>query len=1328
MKTKSKIIIITMFILLLSLPISLVNKTVYAFYYPLPSVKESDLNDHRGDQVTGDDIVNTGLYLAGLGFTYSNVGTCTGFVTRTLMHLKVGLPLVSRNSNWNYCYTESGWNQPGYIYTAAWGPSGFKTQAEGMVSRGEAEYIGEIPFSKQTDNEYINSLGIQNGDLLVTPEQNGKSGHVAFAYIYNGLVKSLGAGSQIGISDLKSSQSNKEGDIYVYRLVKSTGNIKIDKTDEHGKALAGITFHVSGTNVDQDYITDNNGSIQIEGLSAGEYTVTETNVTYGLVINPTPVKINVVAGETVTYSVTNYYQTGRTRIHKVDSKEENPKGDAKLSGARYRLYAAENISQGSTLRYTTDQLVKEVTTGENGYSEWVENLPIGNYYWVEYNPSEGYLLNSEKIDVSIEYQGQSVDKANESECLSQEQKKYNRARVIKMDTSGDSSEKEIAVGAVIRLYLVSDPTQYYDATIREDGSAEFIDEEFKGKYPDEEYTIPYGVYNIKEIKGSEKDQDLHTQFYIQEYTLELTDNHRTETVIVADMGITPYIKVIKTDADNGETVEIAGAKFKIWDCQNNEFVTQMETPSGNMISEFETNDQGYFITPTYVQPGKYIIYETEAPKGYVLNEKWRLPENESDYGVEGKGGKLINLNKITIGIKDGEVFNPDEDVIYPVEMEDTQFKGKVEVNKTGEMIVGVSQTTKSAFDEAYELEQPKYEFKGLEGVEYTLKVKEDIMSPDGKHVNAPAGKEYKRTTDENGYAISDVLYCGVYEVTETKTPSGYITDTDIPDIKVVNDETQPIQTTSKDFKNIKQPTQIFVEKEMLNTEYKTDDEKIKVVIGLYTNQDIKNYNQTTTVIKKDTLLDVLSGEVEVGEKKQLASDVNLPEGTYYFKEIYVDYPYTIDDQNYEVIVKHNNTIDKVLKVYGPVIENTPKTVGKLTIVKLSTSCLVTAKDEPIVGGTLSKEEINELSSPILEWMKRNEIDEIKAVLTGEKQSSESSINNYNFKDYLLSEAVYAIYTDEACTKPLKYTENNEIVTVTTDEVGFGQIDMLPLGEYWLKEIKSPKYIYEDKTLEYNMDPDPTHIIIENTDANAIICRALWDDIPYGKVITKRDLFTGELVPNCVFKIEDKEGNEIVQATTDERGLFEMKLDWFKEGETYTYTEIEAPDIYDIDTTPHEFKIEFDEDGNIIKTEAQNIRKTREVIVRKLDAETGDPLQGCVFTIALIDEETGEQKVNALTGKPIYLVENATTNENGDFIIEKAPMGTYKFTEIKAPEGYELDEDLTGLVFTINNDSPETIIFEVTNTGDIAVVAIACLSLICVVGIVSVLKKNIKMSK
>ena len=110
---------------------------------------------------------------------------------------------------------------------------------------------------------------------------------------------------------------------------------------------------------------------------------------------------------------------------------------------------------------------------------------------------------------------------------------------------------------------------------------------------------------------------------------------------------------------------------------------------------------------------------------------------------------------------------------------------------------------------------------------------------------------------------------------------------------------------------------------------------------------------------------------------------------------------------------------------------------------------------------------------------------------------------------------------------------------------------------------------------------------------------------------------------------------------------------------------------------------------------------------------------------MIDPETGEQKVNAKTGEPIYLVENVETDENGEYIIPEAPMGTYKFLEIKAPEGYELDEDLTGYTFTIDNNSPETIIFEVTNTGDIAVIAIASVAVICAVGIVFVLKRNRK---
>ena len=119
MKAKNKLIIAAL-IMLVCLPILASCQNVFA----ITAITADQLPTNRGDQVTGDDIVNTGRYLYGKGFTYSNVGTCTGFVTRVLVHLRVGLNLVSRNDNWNYCYTDEAWDKPGYIYTAAWDPAG----------------------------------------------------------------------------------------------------------------------------------------------------------------------------------------------------------------------------------------------------------------------------------------------------------------------------------------------------------------------------------------------------------------------------------------------------------------------------------------------------------------------------------------------------------------------------------------------------------------------------------------------------------------------------------------------------------------------------------------------------------------------------------------------------------------------------------------------------------------------------------------------------------------------------------------------------------------------------------------------------------------------------------------------------------------------------------------------------------------------------------------------------------------------------------------------------------------------------------------------------
>ena len=133
---------------------------------------------------------------------------------------------------------------------------------------------------------------------------------------------------------------------------------------------------------------------------------------------------------------------------------------------------------------------------------------------------------------------------------------------------------------------------------------------------------------------------------------------------------------------------------------------------------------------------------------------------------------------------------------------------------------------------------------------------------------------------------------------------------------------------------------------------------------------------------------------------------------------------------------------------------------------------------------------------------------------------------------------------------------------------------------------------------------------------------------------------------------------------------------------------------------------------------------KELIVKKTDEETGEPLQGCKFSIVLLDEN-GEPYVNE-AGETVYLVKDAVTDENGEYRVEEPVYGTYKFIEVEAPEGYDLaEQEMEGYEFTINDKTPDTLIFEVTNTGDIAVVAIAVVAVVCIAGIVFVMIRHKK---
>ncbi|KRK63757.1 outer membrane protein [Companilactobacillus tucceti DSM 20183] len=77
-----------------------------------------------------------------------------------------------------------------------------------------------------------------------------------------------------------------------------------------------------------------------------------------------------------------------------------------------------------------------------------------------------------------------------------------------------------------------------------------------------------------------------------------------------------------------------------------------------------------------------------------------------------------------------------------------------------------------------------------------------------------------------------------------------------------------------------------------------------------------------------------------------------------------------------------------------------------------------------------------------------------------------------------------------------------------------------------------------------------------------------------------------------------------------------------------------------------------------------------VVLNKVDAVTGDPLQGAVFNLVRSDGST----LNDASGNPKY--QNLTTNSNGQIDIANLPVGKYKFVETKAPNNYLLNSSET----------------------------------------------------
>ena len=258
-----------------------------------------------------------------------------------------------------------------------------------------------------------------------------------------------------------------------------------------------------------------------------------------------------------------------------------------------------------------------------------------------------------------------------------------------------------------------------------------------------------------------------------------------------------------------------------------------------------------------------------------------------------------------------------------------------------------------------------------------------------------------------------------------------------------------------------------------------------------------------------------------------------------------------------------------------------------------------------------------------------------------------------------------------------YPKGTVIDTITTDADGIAETTKAIYKgySYTVTEIEAPK--------GYSISDEPTQTIklVEQQAEFVVDFDNEQNTIPFE--ITKTDISTGELIPDCTFEILNENNEQVITGTTDENGIAHFQLAIGK----YFYREISAPDIYEIDDTPYPFEIT--ENDDIVKAEMTNKKKSGSIKVTK--TTTGNlNIEGIKFFATGISDTNKDLKFEA------------TTNENGVAMFDKLVIGKYVITEdgSTVPAAYlTADEQEVTVEY---NETAEVAFENIEKTGSIVV--------------------------
>lgn len=1017
------------------------------------------------------------------------------------------------------------------------------------------------------------------------------------------------------------------------------GTCNLIKKSEDGK-VAGIKFTVTGNGENRTVTTGSDGTFKITNLLPGTYTITEQ--TENRYVEQKSKTVTISSGQTAEVTFSNTLKRGDLRIEKICD-------DNLVEGLKFRVTA-------SVIGYD-----KTFKTDKNG-EILVEDLQVydSNNKLIQYTVEE--------VDTPIRYepvsaQSSTIIYGGEVALEFHNTTKTEPARIYKVSENGKV--------AGLKFRVTSD--NGYNAVYTTDANGSFKTEELP-VYNTSDEVIHYTVEEI----------DTPVEFVRPEkQTFDLTAG---EVTLKFSNFLKKFrVEVLKTDVETGSgpqgNASLAGAKYGLFN-------------NGELIDTYTTNSKGYFITSYYVCGDNWELKELEPSEGYLLDP------TVHHVGAEAKLF-TVEYNTVENDVNE-QVIKGQVAIIKHASDGSTQIE-KPEVGATFELYLTSAGSYSKAketerdilvcdedgFAESKELPYGVYTVHQTEGWEDTEFIPdfEVYVSEDGEvykylinngpftsylkivKVDSETGKEipyagagfqiydadgnrvvmkytYPNITEvdtfytsSDGYLITpERLDQGTYYLQEVQAPYGYTLHRDRIEFKITRsaaDNSDGVTVVAINFPNTPQKGKITVKK--TGEVFSTVETNGEVYLPVYSVQGLAG-----------ATFDIVAAE-----------DIYTLDGT--------------------LRAAKGTVVDTITTSAGGMATSKALYLGKYKIVeRKSPNGMVVAEDQEV---------------ELVYAGQFVELTEISASFYNERQKVEIELEKVIEKDELFGIGVngeeanitFGLFAREdivaADGKKIPADGMIEIIRVTADGKFKFSVD-IPFGSYYVKELTTagPEYKLDPTEYPVNFEyqgQDIPVVQIKLNDGEAIVNELIYGSVSGLKVDEEKVPLGGALIG--LFNPDETEftrENAIMTTVSAADGSFSFEN---VVAGHWLVAEIEQPEGFILSLEVHHIYIGTD--GVVIPITMVNEHIHGNMQLSKFDEDYPDnKLTGAEFTVYIDVNDNGE-----LDDEDVFFTTLEET-DHGIYELRNIIGQSYLVYESKAPEGFELDENVYSVKITENGQT------------------------------------------